>query len=105
MINKFQIHINVPTLLHSILYAAVVFVSLIMPILTMKHVSIPMMLVVRTAGSVIVPSLVGGIFLQERIDLFAAIAICLLLGAVLLLYFKSNNMKQKTTCLFAFCYF
>ncbi len=96
MINKFQIHINVPTLLYSVLYAAVVFVTLTMPILTMKHVSIPMMLVVRTAGSVIVPSLVSGIFLQENIDLFAALSICLLLSAVLLLYFKSNSMKQKS---------
>ena len=96
MINKFQIHINVPTLLYSVLYAAVVFVSLTMPILTMKFVSIPMMLVVRTAGSVIVPSLVSGIFLQENIDLFAALSICLLLSAVLLLYFKSNSMKQKS---------
>lgn len=95
--NGFRINMNWATFLFSLIYASIVILSLIITLVALSRISISFSGIISTAGSVIIPSMVGFLFLGEDISYRLILSMLLLLFAVFLpcRSFKNDGRKNS----------
>lgn len=91
----FSIEMNMITFLYSVLFALIVFLTLVLGILALFKVTISLSSITSTAGSIVLSALFGIIFLNEACSLRLLFAIVFMLAAILIPYFKLWNSGKK----------
>lgn len=98
VINRFNINMNVPTLIFSCICAVIVTSNIIFNMFAMTKVSLVIISIITTAGTIVGTSLFGKVFLNERISIKLMTSIILVITAVSLPFIKekltgSNSSK------------
>lgn len=93
--NKFLLHMNLTTLLFSVVYALLVMVSLIISIVALSKVSISLSQVSSTAGSVVLSAMFGIIVLKEAVSINLILSVMFMLLSVAIPYFSFRGSNKK----------
>ena len=105
-LSKFNIEMNITTLVFSMLYALLVINSLTISVVALSKMSILMMSVVGMLGSVSGSVVIGRIFFGEEITVNAVLAVIALLSAVIIPYIGDATLKHgKNSVFVALWYF
>jgi len=94
---KFNIEMNITTLVFSALYALLVINSLTIGVVALSKMSILMMSVVAMAGNVCGSVVIGRIFFDEKITANGIMAVIALLSAVIIPYIGDAELKRGRT--------
>lgn len=104
----FKIEMNGITFMFSVIYAASVFLSLVLSIYILSKISISLSTITSTAASVISASVGGMIFFGEQMTLQHIVSAILVLAAVIIPYGKlvKTGFKKESiwACIIYFCY-
>lgn len=92
----FSLEMNMITFLYSVLFALIVFLSLVLSILSLFRVTIALCSITSTAGSIVLSALFGIVFLNEDFSLRLLFAIVFMLTAILIPYFKLWNSGKQS---------
>lgn len=87
----FKIEMNQITFLFSAVYAAIVCASLVLNLCAMSRISISLVSITSTSGSIIFSALFGIIFLKEAVTFPIVMSVILILTAILFPYFKLSK--------------
>lgn len=97
--NGFLLQINLRTLYYSVIFAAVVFATLILGLYVYRFVSVAGVTIFRNAGSLILGAGMGSLLFQETLKFVDYIRILLLIGAIVLFaigfrdHFRKGSIK------------
>ncbi len=104
----FKIEMNGITLVYSFIYAAVVFLSLVLSICILSKISISLTSITSNAGAIISASVGGMIFFGEQMTLQHIFSVILILAAVVIPYRKlvKTGFKKESIwiCIIYFFY-
>lgn len=94
-----QLEMNMITMVYSVIFAFIIYTSLIFNIFALNCAPVVIVSMITTAGSIIISSLFGIIFLNEQLTLRLALSLVFMLTAVILPYsgvsgFKLNFKKS-----------
>ena len=87
---------NPMMLRYSMIAALIVFLNLILMLLCMEYTNLAVMTVAQNAGYLVLPTLYGVLFLQERLSWFAILGLVFVVSA-LLVSFVGDYRKNKET--------
>ena len=80
----FRIQVNLPTLIYSLIYAAIICVNLSAQILALALVPVPVTTLMSVAGGVLIPAVFGVVYYGEPLTWRLGLSIGLILGATAL---------------------
>lgn len=104
----FKIEMNRITFMFSVIYAASVFLSLVLSIYILSKISISLTSITSTSASIISASVGGMIFFGEQITLRHIVSALLIIVAVVIPYRKliKTGLTKKSiwACIIYFCY-
>ena len=93
--NKLSFEINLITFIYSLVFALIIVLSLILSIVALSKMSISMLGIIATAGSIILSAVFGAVFLNERLTFGRLFAAFLMLLAVILPGIKFMKWGEK----------
>lgn len=92
----FKIEMNRVTFIFSAVYAAIVCASLLLNLCAMSRISVSLVSITSTSGSIIFSALFGIIFLKDAVTFPMVMSVILILTAILFPYFKlSKSVLDK----------
>lgn len=91
------IHLNLSTLIYSILYAAVITLSLIASILAYKHATVAAVSIIPTGFSLLGSMLIGYAFFEEAIGARTVARVAVMLCASLLIFLDQRKHRVSPT--------
>ena len=95
-----SIQFNMPTFSYSFLYAIVVIGSIVSNILSLSCMSVALVVMTSTAGSIIFPSLFGIIFLKEELTVRLLISLILMITATVIPHVEKSRFNLSFKKLF-----
>jgi len=91
----FRIHLNLTTLIYSLIYAVVVAMSLIANLLVYKYATITAASIIPTGFSLLGSMLIGYAFFSEEIGWRTVVRIALMIAASVLIFFDRISLDPK----------
>jgi len=91
----FRIHLNLTTLIYSLIYAVVVAMSLIANLLVYKYATITAASIIPTGFSLLGSMLIGYAFFSEEIGWRTVVRIALMIAASVLIFFDRIPLDPK----------
>lgn len=96
-INLFKFEVNLTTFLYSLIYALVVICSLTLNFFAYKFVSVSLVSILSTSGSIILPSLFAIFYIGDEPTATIIISIVLMLIATIIPYLGTKQKFSKAT--------
>ncbi|MBQ8743355.1 MAG: hypothetical protein IJZ03_08310 [Clostridia bacterium] len=93
--SRFNISVNLPTLLYSLAYATVVILSLVSSLKLYSFASIGGTSIITSSCALVATSLIGALLFSERITILSIIKIILLIFSVVLVFFDKKSQSDK----------
>jgi len=96
IVGGFKIAVNSNTLLYSIIYAAIVAVSIISNFVVYRYASISNANIVSSSCSMVCTAVIGWMLFREKLDILNVIRIAIMLVAIAFVFFDQKNNETVT---------
>lgn len=94
---KFNLSLNMPTLIYAIIFASLIMVNLCANLFSMKYTPLPIITIVNMASGILLPSSFGILFFKEKLTFQLAISGILILVAASIPFIKKSDDKKRFT--------
>lgn len=100
---KFDVPLNLTTLIYAIVFAALIMVNLCANLFSMKYTPLPILTIITMASGILLPSAFGILFFEESLSIQLLISWILIFAATIIPFIQKSQDKKRFTGKALFC--